>query len=244
MPAGPAGSSLLKSWESMGDTEEARTLEGQRRAQCGQIASRVARRHLNKLSPRGFDEKFIDDLDGEVSQVELLYTGQATRREQVRGQPRKLSQVLEAVNRLAIGLRQAIILTFPPRHSARAAFGTGIRAAKVSAPYTLEVLQALRHGIETHPVDAQTTGITSADLDAVKRYLDEIPRADGSQEDAKDQKKAATAIKEALHLSIYGRMNRLRIAVGIALAKEPAALAETVAPFPNAARPKKTPAPA
>ncbi len=206
---------------------------------AAKLASRAARRHVNQLAPRGLDAQFFDALDEEVAQFELLNPGQATQVERVRGKTRKIAEVLDEANRLVTGLRQAIVLTFPPRHPARAEFGTGLTLQKRSVPSTLAALQALVHGMETSPANAQSAGLAASDLAAVKRYLEEIPRADRTQEDAKDQRKAATAIRDALHLSIYGRMNRLRIAAGIALAQDPSALEEILNPFPGGPKRKK-----
>ena len=106
---------------------------------AAKLASRAGRRHLNRLASRGLDETFFAELDGEVAQFEMLHGGQATQREQLRGKTRKLSEVLEEATRLATGLRQAILLTFPPRHPARAHFGTGMKSAKESVPQTLKL---------------------------------------------------------------------------------------------------------
>lgn len=204
---------------------------------AAKLASRAGRRHLARLLARGLDERFFDELDEEVAQFELLHAGQAVQVEQLRGKTRKLAEVLEEAGRQTNALRQAIKLTFPVNHWARAEFGTAIRTGKL-VPYTLKVLQALEHGIENHPAEAQAAHITPADLAAVKRYLKEIPLADGFQESSKDGKKAATAIKNALHLALYGRMNRLRVVAGLALVDDPVAYAEIVNPYPNAPREK------
>ena len=209
---------------------------------AAKLASLAGRRHLNSLSTRGLDAAFFDGLDADVQQFQTLTTGQATQTEQLRGKTRKLSEVLAEANRRIVGMRQAISLTYPPRHWTRAEFGLGVPLNAKSVPSTLAALQALRHGMQTHPAEASGAGLTAADATAVQGYLDEIPRADATQESSKDLRKAATAIKEALHLSIYGKMNRLRIAAGLALAEDPAALAEIINPYPNSPK-KKTPTP-
>ncbi len=200
--------------------------------------SRAGRRRSNVLLPRlGAD--FFDVLDAETVTLQELLSGRSGSKETLKGKTRELQQVLAETHTFLSAARAAIATHFPAGHAMRSNFGLGIKTNAKSMKHTLDALRQFVRGMEQYPTEAAAASLGPADLAKLKGFLAEIPNADNSQENSKDQRKAATALLESTNHSVYSRLNRLKVAVALDLAHDPKAQNEIVGPLPAAGAKKK-----
>lgn len=199
---------------------------------AGQAASLAGRRYADRLVPRLGDD-FFDLLDEDIRTLKELSSHRSSSVEEVKGRTRELYQFVASTGRIITAVRAAIIARFPPRHPIRSQFGVSIKLKPRSTKSTIAALQMLIRGMEQYPTESAEIGLDPSDLTRFNVCLTEILELDAWQERIKDQRKADTSLAAEINLSVYTKLNRLKLAAALDLSDKPGAYKEIVGPFPG-----------
>ena len=201
----------------------------------------VAARHLDRLGDRGITAAFLDETRGLVEGASAALSGQPVRLGAQKGSTQAVLQAQATAGRIAVAIRGAVERVFPKRNDIHKVMGVGAVDPGASVVKALAAVEAVLEGAASYPAEVATAGVLPRDLDALRASRDVLRTSEGTQENAKDAKKAGTAARDDVLQDLTRRVDRILAAAELEFVEERDILAEFRGPIPTKTRTKKPP---